>query len=431
MNDSIQSQADRRKPYRILTLDGGGTFCLIQAKVLENFYPGLSGRAILGQFDLVAGCSGGAIVAAALLDDKSPAEILDLFLKRTNRERLFSPLRWHERLIYQTTLGLKRLGLLDHPFGPRFSTRRKLEFLHDVLPHAGRLPLRELGGLIPRPDGRRTDFMFVTYDFDNDRTRMLRSHNASPAANFPHGEGSILLAEAVHASSTAPINWFHEPAMFDGRRYWDGAMTSYNNPVLAAVTEALACGIPAASIEVLSLGTSTVFPKAGSPSSFTSDLVKLANLVVTDPPDAHTFIAHVMLGGRLPASIGECPCTDTTIVRMNPIVQRVHDPVTRSFRWPENWREDELQRLIDMDIATSEDADVELIVRLAEQWLSDQWNNQPIRTGGRLFDAQQGACDGIAPEAAFSLLCEIGHPRYSHARRRWEALRGQSGNPPA
>ena len=415
-------------PYRILALDGGGTFCLIQAKALADLFPGLSGRAILGQFDLVAGCSGGAIVTAALLDDKTPDDILDLFLRRAHRQRLFSALRWYQRPIHLATRAMQRLGLLSSPFGPRFSTAHKLDFLHDVLPNAGRCPLGELGDLVPRAGGGQTDFLFVTYDFDHDRTRMLRSRLASPAANFPRGASRITLAEAVHASSTAPINWFQEPAQFDGRRYWDGAMTSYNNPVLAAVTEALANGVPAESIEVLSIGTSTVFPKAGAPDGFAGDLLKLANLVVTDPPDAHSFIAHVAMGGRLPDGPAACPAGATRLVRLNPVVQRVFDPATRTFRWPAAWRDGELQRLIAMDIAATEDADVALIVRLADEWLADGWNNQPIRSGGRLFDTQRGACDGIDAPQADALLCEIGHPRYSAARARWQHLSSGTGD---
>lgn len=50
------------------------------------------------------------------------------------------------------------------------------------------------------------------------------------------------LVEAVHASTNAPIRYYDEPAEVSGRRYWDGALGGYNNPVLAAVVEALANG---------------------------------------------------------------------------------------------------------------------------------------------------------------------------------------------
>ena len=65
--------SDRRdppasQPFRILCLDGGGTFALIQAMALDALYPGQSGHEVLSHFDLVAGCSGGAVVTAGLLE---------------------------------------------------------------------------------------------------------------------------------------------------------------------------------------------------------------------------------------------------------------------------------------------------------------------------------------------------------------------------
>jgi len=65
--------------YRILSLDGGGTWALIQARALRQIYGDLRGRDVLAQFDLVAANSGGAIVAAALACDFTLSEIDALF----------------------------------------------------------------------------------------------------------------------------------------------------------------------------------------------------------------------------------------------------------------------------------------------------------------------------------------------------------------
>jgi uncharacterized protein len=51
--------------YRILSLDGGGTWALIQVKALIALYPGgaaTPGLTVLNDFDLVAANSGGSIV---------------------------------------------------------------------------------------------------------------------------------------------------------------------------------------------------------------------------------------------------------------------------------------------------------------------------------------------------------------------------------
>ena len=49
--------------YRILSLDGGGTWALIQVKTLISLYGGdTPGQTILQDFDLIAANSGGSIV---------------------------------------------------------------------------------------------------------------------------------------------------------------------------------------------------------------------------------------------------------------------------------------------------------------------------------------------------------------------------------
>jgi patatin-like phospholipase/acyl hydrolase len=41
--------------FKILSLDGGGTWALLEAMALEAIYGDLPGRQILDQFDLVTG----------------------------------------------------------------------------------------------------------------------------------------------------------------------------------------------------------------------------------------------------------------------------------------------------------------------------------------------------------------------------------------
>jgi uncharacterized protein len=49
--------------YRVLSLDGGGTWALIQTKALIALYNDkTSGQSVLQDFDLVAANSGGSIV---------------------------------------------------------------------------------------------------------------------------------------------------------------------------------------------------------------------------------------------------------------------------------------------------------------------------------------------------------------------------------
>jgi predicted acylesterase/phospholipase RssA len=427
-----------KKPFRILSLDGGGTFALIQAKVLDDLFPGEDGHQVLSHFDLVSACSGGAIVAAALIEGYAPREIFELFDNPVNRHALFGRLPWYRSLLQLVT------GVFSpaSPVGHRFSTDGKLAFLQRILPVMGTTSLQNLHGILndsiaslraqrDEPGRPTMSFLFVTYDFDRDRARMMRSDVASPAASFPHRQQRATLAEAAHASSTAPINWFDKPAEFDGCRFWDGAMTGYNNPVLAGVVEAIAMGVPRRDIGVLSLGTSTVFlPECGSDgipdalcrsrasTGFLPELVKVGKTIIADPPDAHTFIAHLMLDGGLPADVSCCPYTDTAIVRMNPVIQPVIDRATGQWSVPAGWSVEDFRRIAEMDIASRRQEDVDLIKRLGDGWLRDDWHNQPIRGCG--IWTSPPADSPRLPNTDH--LCEIGHRWYSTAKSAWTAL---------
>ncbi len=428
------SDQTSKRPFRILSLDGGGTFALIQAKVLADLYPGQNGHEVLSHFDLVSACSGGSIVMAALVEGYAPAQIVELFDREENRCALFGLLPWYRRLLRVLTSAVSKEGAV----GFRFSTDGKRRFLERILPRRGRMPLhalqlelgRELAPL--RPAGARPlSLLVVTYDFDRDRARMLRTDPDSPAANFPHKPQHATLIDAAHASSTAPIDWFDRPAEFGGRRYWDGAMTGYNNPVLAGVVEALAMGVPRDSIAVLSIGTSSVFlPEAGTPgvpdgyeqaaqrTGFVPELVKVGKMIIADPPDAHTYIAHLMTGGSVPQRKEECPFGETAVIRMNPVIQPVVDPAAAGWGAPQGWTQAEFRRLVGLDIATTRQADVELIKRMCDGWMADRWHNQPIRSGGSFVPS------GAGPLADAQHLCEIGHHRYGDARAAWRRLGG-------
>ena len=163
----------------------------------------------------MSACSGGAIVAAALVEGYAPREIFGLFDNPVNRYALFGRLPWYRSLLQLLT------GVLSpsSPVGQRFSTDGKLEFLHRILPTMGTTSLQDLHGILndsiasvrlQRDEATRPmSFLFVTYDFDRDRARMMRSNVTSPAASFPHRQQRATLAEAAHASSTAPVSYTH------------------------------------------------------------------------------------------------------------------------------------------------------------------------------------------------------------------------------
>ena len=90
----------------------------------------------------------------------------------------------------------------------------------------------------PRYLGHDVNLLVTAYDYDRERAAFFRSNDKS-AAQSPAPHVGATLAEAVHASTNVPIFAFDEPAEVRGRRYWDGGLAGYNNPVLAAVVEAM------------------------------------------------------------------------------------------------------------------------------------------------------------------------------------------------
>src|SRR5476651_1790079 len=81
------------KPYRISSLDGGGTWALIQAMALQKLFGDqATGWDVLKQFDLVVANSGGSIVAGGLFANMTLSQTVNLFNTLENREKIFAPI---------------------------------------------------------------------------------------------------------------------------------------------------------------------------------------------------------------------------------------------------------------------------------------------------------------------------------------------------
>ena len=226
----------------------------------------------------------------------------------------------------------------------------------------------------------------------------------------------MALIDAVHASTTAPVNFFDEPAIVGDSRYWDGAVGGYNNPVLAGVCEALAGGVARQRIRALSIGTGrTLLPMQNDEGTIPEplvqprgdaspigDLKELASSIIDDPPDAASLEAHVALGQRLPTNPREI-VTDGTIVRMNPMIQPIQ---TSPDEWkcPKGIGPDEFTRLVNLGIDAVAQSDVSLIKRFCHAWIDGSVVNQAIRANAETF------------------AVEIGQPTFAEAAAAWGKL---------
>ena len=185
--------------FRILTLDGGGAWALIEVHALINLYgEDAKGNDVLKKFDLVAANSGGALVLAALVENLTLKEILQYFLSEQNRRALFSP----------TTMVIDKALSDLLGFGPTHSTAAKLQAIRSLLPHTGDKPLVGIAKDIIGPGGAPVHLLIIGFDYDRNHATFFRSAQASGPSWGEGQPSTVSLAGAAHASSTAPVKLF-------------------------------------------------------------------------------------------------------------------------------------------------------------------------------------------------------------------------------
>ncbi|PFH07860.1 patatin-like phospholipase/acyl hydrolase [Collimonas sp. PA-H2] len=390
--------------FRILSLDGGGTWALIQARALQKIFgPDISGHEILSHFDLVTANSGGNLVLGGLIENWSPSKILQLFLDSSERSKIFVPLNPFEHPIDAVLEALVGLG-------PKFSTSRKFVGLRNLLTNYGDMSLDKIPKCIKGKGGRSPEFLIPAFDYDRQRAVFFRS-DLSSLSNSSPGSPAPTLAQAIHASSTAPVNYFDQPAQLNiqgsnvTQNFWDGGVGGYNNPVLAGIIEAVAnIGVPRypdslGSIRALSIGNgNTVLPIQDAQFKKTqyanlvhhqvapglkNDIRELATSILDDPPDAASFISHVVLGGHLPSVSGK-PIVDGNLVRLNPLIQPVLDRASQTWMLPAGLNDVQFADLLKISLAAVKQNEVDLILFFCDAWIANKVPNQAIKTDSDL-----------------------------------------------
>ena len=394
--------------FRILSLDGGGSWALIQVRALTRIFERVLGKSgaeitgheVLRHFDLAAANSGGTLTLAGLLHNWTLAELLALFNKEENRRKIFAKTDALHRHIFRAIAGI----------GPIYSTAKKRAGLTEIMGAHGGDQIADLPKRVgANYAGRLPHFLFCAHNYDTQRAAFMRSDGESLAASSKRQE-TLTLIDAVHASANPPVNLFDLPAECggdDGERYWDGAIAGHNNPVMAAVIETLAnaarYNTSRADLNALSLGTgTTTLPLNRRPLTddqkalhveverplLFADVKKLALSIMNDPPDTATFNAHMMLDGPLPAhdaaAMGGSP-----ILRMNPLIQPAPDG-NGGWRLPDGYTTQAFRALRDLDMDGVSREDVEIITTFCNRWMADAVTNQPVRANTRTFKAEIG-----------------------------------------
>jgi len=383
--------------FRILSLDGGGTWALLEAMALADLHPGESGRQVLAHYDLAVACSGGSIVLGGLMLDRSPAEIASIFADRSKRESIF----------YKKHAAWRLLSRL--PIFPRYVAKQKRVGLGELFGIEGEERLGDLPATANWPQGPAGDpvrVLIMAFDYDRLRGEYLRSYGIPKTGAEAE---PIALVDAIHASSNAPVTFFDAPAVANGRRYWDGAMAGYNNPLLAGVVDAIALDVDPKSIVALTIGAGTVrlappdlghraaHPRLVAPQAKPGplhDVGRAAGCITNDPPDSATYTAHIVLGNH-PGMVGR-------VIRLSPVVHPVRNG-EGEWDYPEGLPKILFDHLATLRLDALRWRDVDVIERLGEAWIGGSAPNQPIRMGD-------------------DLSCQIGHDTYAEAKAAWKRL---------
>jgi patatin-like phospholipase/acyl hydrolase len=412
--------------YNILSLDGGGTWALVQARVLKEKYgPDKKGHDILKEYNLVIANSGGSLVLSMLCANKSVKEIIDTFNDVNVLKAIFK-----KKLVHNISF-LKR-------FLPNYETENKYHVFVEHLTNNGISYGETLLPELPALIGVGCPEIVITcFDYDRQRAVYFRSNkdskmegssiqNAINPNSVDKDFKAVTLAQAVHGASNAPVQFFDDPASFPytniksngekrtlkNRLFWDGAVGGNNNPVKVGVLEAIANSTNREErrkdIKVVSIGTScTILPalynedgefkpeydwlcRISQIDSTIGDFERMATSILSDPPDAASFDAHQVLD--LPFKQN-----DKRFVRINPLIKPIlktqEDTSKAGWYMPGkkgNWTPEEMKLLFEMDMAIATENGVKLINRLCDDFFIGKFDNQGIRIGGTKLDAILG-----------------------------------------
>lgn len=219
-----------RKDFRILALSGGGYLGLYTAAVLAAL-EAQSGEPIGRRFDLVAGTSVGAIVAAAVALEVPLRDIVELFQRHGTE--VFSP-----RALPTGTLG-RLIDMGRSVSGPKYSGAALRSALHQ---HLGDRTLAQATHPLVLP----------AVNVSRSLTKVFKT----PHAPASRGDENVPLIDAVMASSAAPAYF---PAVRVGEAlYADGGLFAVAPDQVALHEAEHFMQVPLARVRMLSIGTATM-----------------------------------------------------------------------------------------------------------------------------------------------------------------------------
>lgn len=209
------------KPFRILSIDGGGLRGVVPLTILKKVEE-LTGQPIWKSFDLIAGTSTGGLIAGALTIPKTLGEknakysiddILEVYLERGK-----------EIFPARTTRIGELIEIIDETMHPKFDDEGIEAVFTDVC------------GLSKINDSI-TNIMISTYDLTNNRPLFFKSRTPHDPVNK-----DFLLYDACRATSAGPTylpayNLYYPSGKDNPNRQCIDGGVYVNNSSMAAVTE--------------------------------------------------------------------------------------------------------------------------------------------------------------------------------------------------
>lgn len=215
----VASARPAKRPFRILSVDGGGVRGVFPAHILQCMEKSFC-ASLYDTFDMIAGTSTGAIIAAAIAARVPAKRVVDLY-------------ETHGGAIFKKTWYRPGAGIVS---GSRYPNQRLRKHLNDIF---GDTRL----GDIKKP------LLLPATDIKNGCVHVLKSGYCDEFLR----DKDVRLQDAVAASCAAPT--YFDPFSIDRYLLADGGLWA-NNPAWAAVTDAKRrLGVKSEDIRILTLGT--------------------------------------------------------------------------------------------------------------------------------------------------------------------------------
>jgi patatin-like phospholipase/acyl hydrolase len=149
--------------YKILSLDGGGSWSIIQVKALQDIYGvSASGHEVLKKFNLVVANSGGSLVLACLCLNLNLDQIAEILSNEKLRKKVFVKMPIYRRLLRTLKLG------------PKYFANKKREGLLSILPGV-EIKMEDIPKLINPDSAENTHVLICAFEYDRERVFFYRS----------------------------------------------------------------------------------------------------------------------------------------------------------------------------------------------------------------------------------------------------------------